>query len=182
MSRRPAAGFTLVELMIVVAIIGILASIAIPAFSRYVKKSRTAEATAQLARLWSGSVAYYEADHTDSGTNVVAKQFPSAGATATPQEGSCCTANGKCPGSATEYNSTASTGWIALSFNIPDPHMYRPSYLSSGTGTSSNFTATVNGDLDCDSILSTFRRNGVVNATSGEVSSAAAQFIVNEIE
>ena len=50
--RSRGSGFTLVELMIVVAIIGVLAAIAIPAFSRYVRKARTAEAVGTLANLW----------------------------------------------------------------------------------------------------------------------------------
>ena len=49
LARKKEAGFTLVELMIVVAIIGILATIAIPAYQDYMAKSKFGVALAEVA-------------------------------------------------------------------------------------------------------------------------------------
>jgi type IV pilus assembly protein PilA len=55
---RKQEGFTLIELMIVVAIIGILAAIAIPNFIAYQAKSKQSEAKVSLGAIFTSAVAY----------------------------------------------------------------------------------------------------------------------------
>jgi type IV pilus assembly protein PilA len=58
-NRKQNRGFTLIELMIVVAIIGILASLAIPKFLRFQAKSRQSEVQTNLKAMWVAQQAYY---------------------------------------------------------------------------------------------------------------------------
>ena len=58
MVRSQRAGFTILELMVVVIIVGILASIAVPTFTGYIYKSRVTEATTFLSGIKSRQEAY----------------------------------------------------------------------------------------------------------------------------
>ena len=79
---RKHQGFTLIELMIVVAVIGILASIAYPSYREYVAKSRRAEAKTVLLSAQQWMERFYTEnfryDKNSAGTPVTdASQFPS---------------------------------------------------------------------------------------------------------
>lgn len=64
-------GLTLIELVVTVVIIGILASIAIPSYERYVSKSRRAEAKGALLDLATHLERYYADNRTYAGATVV---------------------------------------------------------------------------------------------------------------
>ena len=74
-------GFTLIELMIVVAIIGILAAIAIPNFLTYQAKSKTSEAKTNLNAIRTGQIAFFA----ENGVYVSTAQNPTGVPTAAKQ-------------------------------------------------------------------------------------------------
>lgn len=56
---RRQDGFTLVELMVVVAIIGLLSAVAIPNFQKYQARSKTSEAKLQLSAIYTAEASFF---------------------------------------------------------------------------------------------------------------------------
>ena len=73
-------GFTMIELMVVVIIVGVLAAIAIPIYSKYVKNARVTEATGRLGDLLAAAKAYASERESD-GVTTTADWPTSASAT-----------------------------------------------------------------------------------------------------
>lgn len=149
--KQEHRGFTLVELMIVVAIIGILASVAIPAFMDYIKRSKKTEATLELNKLGKNAKRSY----------AETSSFPVGTATPLPTKpgtGGCCGGAGSRPNTcaAVPASWAADTVWRALDFEIDEDTLFYYSY----TGAANSFTARAVGDLDCDNIEVSYTLNG----------------------
>lgn len=154
-------GFTLVELMIVVAIIGILAAIAIPNFRSYQMKSKTSEAKANLGAIKTSQEAF-------RAENDVYQL--------------CATAPANLPGSAKLAWAT-NAGFTAIGF-APSGNVYYSYGVNAGTlGGVANaapmYAAFAHGDLDNNGTAVT---NGAVAAygavaATGATSAAEANVI-----
>ncbi len=178
-SRRNPHGFTLIELMIVVAILGILAAVAIPAFVRYLRRAKTAEAVDKLAYLYRTSSTYVTAERANRGVVggvvvIISPRFPDPA----PLTPAAIPAGTRVVDPAGTWNGPT---WQALSFSLADPHYYAFQYVSSGTGTTALFSARGHGNLDGSGTSSTFERSGGLNAAL-EVQGSGGIWMANELE
>ncbi len=66
--RRPGRkGFTMIELMVVVVVVGILAAIAIPIYGKYIKNARISEATGRIGEIVTASKAWAQENQDAAG-------------------------------------------------------------------------------------------------------------------
>lgn len=139
MSRRSRqhAGFTLIELMIVVVLIGVMATIAIPSFLSYQARSRRSEAFVNVSAMVRAQKSYFaeEDGYHDSGNS-----FPGGALT-----------TAKRPWDAVSLAAFEELGW-----HPEGPTIY--SYESNTTDNCNSctlcFTATAYGDADSDGLVS----------------------------
>jgi type IV pilus assembly protein PilA len=147
-SRKNQKGFTLIELMIVVAIIGILAAVAIPAFLDYMKKGKRSEAELNLDAIKKGNKTYF----------VEKASYVTGTETATPQATCCVAGATKCTAQPAAFEGTAAapSAWDELDFAVTEDHYFVYDYTGGGNA----YTAHAVGDLDCDTTTVSYTLDG----------------------
>ena len=133
-----------------VPMIGIAAAVAVPAFTKYLRRAKTVEATVNLRRILDGATAYAVA------RGPIGPKFTFPASTPwTPARGCCGQRDNKCAPDPAAFSAPT---WKALNFSVDEPHYYQYRVTSQGKGKNATLTVEARGDLDCNGKAATFRR------------------------
>lgn len=175
------SGFTLMELMAVVVIIGVLSSVAIPSLNRFIIRSRESEAPTNLAAIARGARDYYNEEHINKATGVVnPPRFPSISASnnvqntyATMPTVSPCSEIAGSPryrtNSARWHSNHTTEPWVDLKFALARSHYFQYGFKSDKEGKDATYSVRARADMDCDGNLSTFLFTSTIDSATGEI-------------
>ena len=162
-------GFTLIELMIVVAIVGVLAALAIYGVRKYLLNSKTAEVRNAVGQMAKDAKAAYERESMPStilagGASAAVSNNLCTDASKTVPAAKASIAGKKYQSAATDWTvdeATPGKGFACLRFAMSDPQYYMYDYKGAA-GPTGTFTAAGYGDLNGDGVTSAFTLNGAV--------------------